>query len=163
VATDAPADLVLTPLHGEPRTLAEQLTTFHLAVVVLDPFTNESAWIIDSAGKLLETFSGADVRVAFVVTGTADQAREFIGPWVDELFTFADPDRALVKGLGLERLPAFVHIGQDGTTNGAAEGWEPAEWRDVADRLATIMSWSRPNIPAPGDPAPYAGSAALDA
>ncbi|HUW00948.1 MAG TPA: hypothetical protein VMW08_01225 [Acidimicrobiales bacterium] len=161
MATDAPADLVLTPLTGEARTLTEQLTTFHLAAVVLDPFTNESAWLIDSAGRLLETFTGADVRVAFVVTGTAAEAREFLGPWVDKIFTFADPDRTLVKGLGLEHLPAFVHIGQDGTTNGAAEGWDPAEWRDVAEHLAKIMSWSRPNIPAPGDPAPYGGSPAL--
>ena len=33
--------------------------------------------------------------------------------------------------------------------------------RDVADHLAQIMSWTRPNIPAPGDPAPYVGSPAL--
>lgn len=161
MATDAPGDLVLHPLTGDPRTLEEQLTTFHLALVVLDPFTNESAWLIDSAGRLLEEFRGADVRVAFAVTGTADQARQFIGPWADKLLTFADPDRALVKALGLERLPAFVHIGQDGTTNGSAEGWQPSEWRAVADHLAKVMSWNRPHIPAAGDPAPYAGSPAL--
>lgn len=160
MATDAPADLSLTPLKGEPRTLSEQLTTFHLAVVILDPFTNESAWLLETAGKVLDTFREADVRAAFAVTGTADQAREFLGPWADRLLTFADPDRELVKGLGLEYLPAFVHIGPDGTTNGAAEGWDPLEWRAVADQLAKVMSWKRPSIPAPGDPVPYPGSPA---
>jgi hypothetical protein len=33
-------------------------------------------------------------------------------------------------------------------------------WREVAARLAKDMSWSRPLIPAVGDPAPYAGSPA---
>ena len=46
VAKDPPADLVFTPLGAEPRPLSEWLTTFHLATVALDPYTNESAWIL---------------------------------------------------------------------------------------------------------------------
>jgi len=37
VATDPPADLTLAPINGGPRTIAEWVTTFQLAAVVLDP------------------------------------------------------------------------------------------------------------------------------
>jgi hypothetical protein len=160
VATDPPADLALTPINGETKTIADWLTTFQLAVVVLDPFTNESAWILDTAGRVLVHFREADCRVAFIVTGTADEARQFLGPWTDKVLTFADPDRAVVRGLSLNELPAFLHIRGDRTVGAAAEGWDPEEWRKVADSLAENNSWSTPLIPEDGDPTPYAGSAA---
>jgi len=160
VATDPPADLALTPINGETKTIADWLTTFQLAVVVLDPFTNESAWILDTAGRVLVHFREADCRVAFIVTGTADEARQFLGPWTDKVLTFADPDRAVVRGLSLNELPAFLHIRGDRTVGAAAEGWDPEEWRKVADSLAENNSWSTPLIPEGGDPTPYAGSAA---
>ena len=160
MATDPPADLPLTPINGEPKTIADWLTTFQLAAVVLDPFTNESAWIIDTAGRLLTHFREADCRVAFIVTGTADEARQFLGPWTDKVLTFADPDRAVVRGLSLNELPAFLHIRGNRTVGAAAEGWDPEQWRKVAESLAENNSWSTPLIPASGDPSPYAGSAA---
>jgi hypothetical protein len=160
VATDPPADLVLAPINGEPRTIAEWLTTFQLAAVVLDPFTNESAWIIDTAGRVLTHFREADCRVAFVVTGSAEEARQFLGPWADKVLTFADPDRAFVKGLGLNELPAFVQVRGDLHVAASAEGWDPEEWRQVTLSLADNMSWSAPLVPAQGDPSPYAGSSA---
>jgi len=128
--------------------------------VVLDPFTNESAWIIDTAGRLLTHFREADCRVAFIVTGTADDARQFLGPWADKVLTFADPERATVKGLGLNELPAFVQVRGDLHLAASAEGWDPQEWQQVAASLAENMSWSAPLVPAQGDPSPYAGSAA---
>lgn len=160
MATDPPADLTLAPINGEARSIEEWLTTFQIAAVVLDPFTNESAWLLETAGRVLTHFRGADCRVCFVVTGTADEARQFLGPWADKVLTFADPDRAVVKALGLNELPAFVQIRQDLTVAGAAEGWDPMEWRNVAGALAKNMSWSAPLIPADGDPTPYAGSPA---
>lgn len=160
VATDPPADLMLTPLKGEPRSIAGWLTTFQLAVVVLDPFTNESSWLLETAGRVLTHFTGADCRAAFVVTGTDDEARQFLGPWTDKVLTFADPDRAFVKALSLNELPAFVQIRGDRHVAASAEGWDPIEWRAVAGSLAKNMSWSAPLIPAEGDPSPYAGSAA---
>jgi len=160
VATDPPADLTLAPINGEPRTIAEWVTTFQLAAVVLDPFTNESAWIIDTAGRLLTHFREADCRVAFIVTGSAEEARQFLGPWADKVLTFADPSRATVKALGLNELPAFVQIRGDLHVAAAAEGWDPDEWQQVAISLADNMSWSAPLLPAQGDPSPYAGSAA---
>jgi hypothetical protein len=160
VATDPPADLLLTPINGEPKTVADWLVTFQLAIVVLDPFTNESSWIIDTAGRVLLHFREADCRVAFVVTGTADEAKQFLGPWADKVLTFADPDRAVVRGLSLNELPAFAHIRGDRTVAAAAEGWDPEEWRKVAESLAENNSWSTPLVPENGDPSPYAGSAA---
>lgn len=161
VATDPPGDLALASLDHESRTLAEWLTTFHLAVVIIDPYTYESSWLLETAGRLLEAFRGADCRVAFVVTAPADDARQFLGPWADRLLTYADPDRDLVKALGLTELPAFAYIRQDLRVVGSAEGWDPAEWREVAQRLADDTGWSRPVVPAAGDPQPFPGSPAL--
>jgi hypothetical protein len=160
VATDPPADLELAPINGEARTVREWLTTFQLAAVVLDPFTNESAWLLETTGRILLHFTGADCRVCFIVTGTADEARQFLGPWADKVLTFADPDRAVVRGMGLHELPAFLHIRGDRTVAAAAEGWDPEQWREVASSLALNNSWTAPLIPANGDPSPYAGSAA---
>jgi hypothetical protein len=161
MASDPPADLQLTPMGGEPHSVADWLTTFHLCTVVLDPFTNESAWILETAGRLLETYGAADVRVAFLVTATEDEARQFLGPWTKRLLVFTDPDREAVKALGLEELPALVHLNISGAVEDSAEGWDPDAWRRVAETLSRILGWNRPVIPAPGDPAPFAGSPAL--
>ena len=148
------------PINGEAHSLSDWLTTFQLAAVVIDPFTNESSWILETAGRVLSHFREADCRVAFIVTGTAADARSFLGPWADTVLTFADPERAFVKALSLHELPAFVQIRGDLHVAAAAEGWDPEQWRHVAASLAKNMSWSTPLIPADGDPTPYAGSAA---
>ncbi|MGH9117298.1 MAG: hypothetical protein ACRD0A_05325 [Acidimicrobiales bacterium] len=160
MATDPPASLTLTPLAGEPRPLADWVTQFHLVVVVLDPFTYESAWLIETAGRILTQYSAADCRVGWVVAGTADQAREFLGPWSERLLTFADPDRTLSTACAVDTLPALLHFNTAGRLEGAAEGWSPDAWRKVTDRLSRLMSWSRPLIPVAGDPAPYEGAPA---
>jgi hypothetical protein len=160
VATDPTADLQLTPINGEAQSIDTWLTTFQLALVVLDPFTNESSWLLETSARILGHFNGADCRTSILVTGTADEARQFLGPWADKFLTFADPDRAAVKALGLNELPAFLQIRGDRHVQAAAEGWDPVEWRDVATSLALGMSWSAPLIPGAGDPSPFAGSAA---
>ncbi|MFI0527280.1 MAG: hypothetical protein ACH37H_14285, partial [Ilumatobacteraceae bacterium] len=60
-------DITLTTIGGESRPLEEWVTTFHLASVVLDPFTNESSWVLKPAARILEAFRGADVRVNLVL------------------------------------------------------------------------------------------------
>ena len=65
-----------------------------------------------------------------------------------------------MKALGLQQLPAFVFLRFDGTVQASAEGWDPAEWRDLTVSLAKMMAWSAPNIPVAGDPGPYPGSPA---
>ncbi len=159
--SDPALDVTLTHLSGSELPLDDWLTTFHLAVAVLDPYEYESAWLIDTAGRILTTFGGADARVGFVVTATPEAAKEFVGPWADRLFILCDPEKAFVKSMALEQLPALVHLGIDGTLLGSAEGWQPAEWQAVADNLAKVMSWKAPDIPAPGDPRPYEGAPAV--
>jgi hypothetical protein len=160
MAPDALADLELAALTGEPRTVAALVTTFQLGLVVLDPYTYESAWLIDEAGRILDGFTPADVRVGWLVTGTADEARQFLGPWADKLLTFTDPERRAVAAMGLEALPAFVHIDAASNVAGKAEGWDPAAWKIAVDGLAKALSWSAPTIPGPNAPGPYPGAPA---
>ena len=155
-----PGDLMLHPLGGEARELEQWLTTFHLASVVLDPYTNESSWVLKSAVRVLEGFRGSDARVNFVVTADEDDTRRFLGPLCEQFLVFCDPERAAVKAIGLERLPAFVFIRVDREVAAAAEGWNPNSWRDVAETVAETAYWRAPVIPAAGDPSPFAGSRA---
>lgn len=160
MATDPSGDLVLTPLHGDPRSLDEWLTTFHFASVVLDPYTNQSSWILPTARRILYAFRGAAVRANFLMTCGPDEAREFLGPLAEEFLVFCDPDRAAVRSLGLSSLPAFVFVRGDGKLAASAEGWDPAAWRKVAREIATTTAWSYPTIPETGDPSLFEGSPA---
>ncbi|HEX2849659.1 MAG TPA: hypothetical protein VHN98_03865 [Acidimicrobiales bacterium] len=160
MASNPAQDLVLTPVNGTGKTVEQWLTTFNLLLIVLDPYTNESAWILQTALRIVKTFEQADCRVAFLVTADAEDCRRFLGPWADEVLTFADADRTAVKSLGLERLPAIVHLAMDGTVVGASEGWKPLEWRAVTENLARMMKWSAPVIPLTKDPGPFVGSPA---
>jgi hypothetical protein len=160
VTTKLPSDLSLAPLGAQPRDLEEWLTTFHLASVVLDPYTNESSWILKTAVRILEGFRGADCRVNFVVTADEADAKAFLGPLTDDFLVFCDPKRTLVSAMGLARLPAFVFVRVDGEAAGIAQGWNPAEWREVADAIVATTKWRAPLIPAAGDPSPFAGSPA---
>ncbi len=161
MATDPPADLLLAPLNGEPRSVAAWVTTFHLGLVVLDPYTYESSWLLEEAGRILVGFSAADVRVGWLVTANEADTRTFLGPWAEQLLTFCDPDRAAVKALGLTSLPAFVHIDMGCHLVGSAEGWDPQAWRAAVGQMATTLSWSTPIIPGAGAPGPYPGTPAL--
>lgn len=161
VAQDPSGSIELAPLGGAPKMLTQWLTTFHLASVVIDPYTNESAWILPTAVRLLRAFSGADVKVNFVVTAGPDDARAFLGPYAKEFLVFTDPERELVRSLGLARLPAFAFIQTDGSLGACAEGWSPDSWKAVCNTIAEMTAWSAPNLPTASDPAPFAGSIAV--
>lgn len=160
MATKLPNDLSLRPLDGEARDLSEWLTTFHLASVIVDPYTNESSWVLKTAVRILEGFRGSHARVNFVVTAGDDDARAFLGPLTERFLVFCDPDRALVSALGLDTLPAFAFIRVDGEAVAVAEGWDAHDWHTVAAEIATTTRWRSPMIPAPGDPVNFAGSPA---
>lgn len=153
-------DITIKPVGHEERTAGEWLTNFHIAAVVIDPYTHESAWILPTAARILRHFKDADCRTVFIVVGTEDEAKQFLGPMTDDFLTLCDPDRHLVKGAELETLPAFMHITPTGLVANKTEGWEPLAWREVAAALAKAMSWSYPTIPQPGDPVAYPGSSA---
>ena len=164
-ATPSP-ELLLEPLSLEgdgfpARTLSEWLTTFHLASVVLDPYTNESSWILATAARILRSFGDSAARTSLIVTAPAAETRSFLGPLAKEFLVFTDPDRTAVKAFGLTTLPAFVFVRSDGTIPAVAEGWDAAEWRKVAKAIADTTAWTAPSIPAAGDPVSFSGTPAL--
>lgn len=165
VGAQLPADLMLTPLTkdglGQARSVMEFLTTFHLASVVLDPYTNESSWVLRPAMRVLQQFRGCDARINFIVTADANDTRAFLGPVIDDFLVFCDPDRAAVTAMGLTELPAFAFIRCDGVLAACAQGWDPAQWQTVADAIAEITWWKSVDVPAPGEPGPFRGSPAL--
>ena len=151
-------ELELDPLNGEGRPLSDWLTTFPLACVVLDPFTHQSAWLLDTSKRILKGFREADCRGCWILTCSPEDARRFLGPYAEEILTFSDPSRAIARGLGIESAPCFLLVRQDGVVTAKAEGWDPDTWRDVAEAIADLTHWSRPQIPADGDPAPFPGT-----
>ncbi|MFT7394482.1 MAG: hypothetical protein ACI83Y_002160 [Candidatus Azotimanducaceae bacterium] len=163
--TQLPNELNLTPLTadglGQARPIMDWLTTFHLASVVLDPYTNESSWVLRAATRVLEQFRSSHARINFVVTAGADDARAFLGPLANQFLVFCDADRSAVKAMGLTELPAFVFTRVDGSVAAKAQGWRPAEWQVVADSIADVTSWTSLDIPGASDPRPFNGSPAL--
>jgi hypothetical protein len=129
--------------------------------VVDVPLRDDTACVDDTAGRFLDVYRGASVRTAFILTGTADEARQFLGPWLERVIVYADPDRAFVRACELEELPALVHLRQDRSLAGIAQGWDPAAWRAVTNEVSRERRWTKPAMGLPGDPAPVRGSPAL--
>jgi len=151
------ADISLTSIDGSSRPLRDWVTTFHLLLVVVDPYTHESSWIVETAGRILRSFKDADCRGGWMVTGTTEHSKEFLGPWSAEILTFVDPELTFVRGIELENTPAIIHFDQSPQIVGSAEGWNPVEWKEIVSNLADTMSWSKPIVPDTGDPSPYSG------
>lgn len=158
MATNPPPDLVLTPVGGAGRPVKAWLTVFHLFFVAVDPGNERSAWIVPTAARVLTEYDQADVRVAWLVAGTAEDARRLLGRWAHDILTFVDPDLTAIRAFGLESLPAAVHLGMDGQVVNAAVGWDPPAWRRLVMDLSRIVGWTHPVIPGPRDPAPFAGA-----
>ena len=157
MAVNPSPDLVLSPAVGHPHTVREWLTTFHLVFVAISPAKPQSRWILPIATRVLYDYEQADCRVAWLVAGDAADARRLLGPRTD-IITFLDPDLVAVRGFGLTALPAIVHLGIDGTIVNAVEGWDPMAWRALTVELSRQVGWSRPRLPDPGDPGPFAGA-----
>lgn len=156
MATNPDPNIPVTTIKGRTRTLDDWLTIFHLCLVAY-PAWPEAARYVPLGRRALEVFQQADCKTAFLVTGTENQARRILGDAAEKFVVFLDPERALVKSLGLGALPAFVHLRADTTLVDAAEGWDPAAWDRVAEGLGRDMRWSRPVYPMPGDPEPFEG------
>ena len=158
MATNPPPDLVLEPINRRPRAVAEWLSMFHLLFVAVDPFNERSAWIVETAGRILTDYEQADCRVAWLVAGTAEEAQLFLGHWAGDILTFVDPQLKALEAFGLRHLPAIVHLGMDGSVVNAVEGWDPPAWRRLTVELSRIVGWTRPVIPLPRDPGPFEGA-----
>lgn len=158
--TTAPSETELDSIQGKGYPIRDWLTSYPLLMVALDPYTHESAWLLDTAAQFLRHYSPADIRVAWLAATDDDGCRQFLGPLAEEFLTFADPERAAITKLGVQRLPALVHVRNDLTLR-VADGWDPEAWRGIAEQLSLELSWSRPQLPAPGDPLPYPGTPAL--
>jgi hypothetical protein len=153
VAKNPDPTLELQTSKGVSRTLDDWSTMFQLCLVILPDRPEASNWI-PVAKRIFSVLGDSDVRTAYVVPSTAAIAQRILGEEEARVTTFVDPDRALVSSLGLEHLPAFVFLRQDTTVGAATEGWDPAEWQDVAKKIATAMKWSVPEVAPPGEPIP---------
>ena len=161
VATDPSADLAITDLSGYEATLSVRLVLFNQLSVVIDPYTHQSGWILPTAARIFNHYREADIRCCFVVAADAEGAASYLGPYASDHLVLLDPDRTMIESLGLEFLPALIHLRQDASLAGAAEGWQPIDWLEVLDGVEQTMAWrSKPQLPAKGDPAPFAGTPA---
>jgi hypothetical protein len=148
--------LKITTSTGITRTVDDWSTMFHLCLVILPARPEASAWV-PVGQRIFNTFGDADCHTAFVVTGPDLVAERVIGPDEKSAMVFIDPDKELVHSLGLERLPAFVHLRQDTTLVAAAEGWNAREWQRVAREVGKALAWTVPEVSGPNDPPSFEG------
>ena len=162
VPNDPSSDIILATDSGDEQTLSQWLTTFNMLAVVVDPYTYQSGWILPTADRLFAHYEEADIRCAFIVASDGDGARQYLGKFAPRSLVLVDPNSTFIGSLGLDRLPALVHIGQNATVLGSAEGWDPAEWSKVILGVESAMDWrSRPLIPTSTDPGRFEGTPAL--
>ena len=148
--------LKLTTSKGITRTLDDWATMFHLCFVVL-PARTEASVFVPIGERIFATFGDADCHTAYVVTGPPSVAERLLGDSASAEMVFVDPDLELVGSLGLERLPAFVHLRQDTSLGASAEGWDPKEWQRAAREVAKAMGWTVPEVSGKGDPPKFEG------
>lgn len=154
MAKNPDPDLKLSTNQGVARTLDDWSTMFHLVLVILPDSPEATKWI-PVAERIFAVLGDADCRTAYVMPSTAAIADRVITD--TRSMVFVDPDKELVKSLGLTHLPAFVHLRQDTTVAAAAQGWDPAEWQEVARAIGKAMSWSVPEIADRTNPPKTAG------
>jgi hypothetical protein len=145
VANNPDPSLELTSIAGVTRTLDDWATVFNLAIVLLPARPEAAAWVpvID---RVYATLGDSGVSAGEAIT------RRILGDAASRWLTFCDPDQRLASALGLERLPAFVHLRQDTSLVEVAQGWSSSEWQRVADEIAKKEHWTSPHIAAPGNP-----------
>lgn len=156
MANNPDPTIELTTIGGETRSLDDWTTTFHLCLVVL-PGRPEASAYVPMAERIFDVFSGADCRTAYLVVGNDRAATRVLGEAGEQRLVYCDPDGLLTKSLGFNLLPALVHLRQDTSLAGLAEGWQPKEWNAVTSQLAKAMAWTKPMLPGPHDPPPFDG------
>ncbi|MFZ4514994.1 MAG: hypothetical protein ACOYN3_01630 [Acidimicrobiia bacterium] len=143
MAKNPDPELKLATNTGVVRTLDDWSTMFHLVLVILPDSPEATQWI-PVAERIFAVLGDADCRCAYVMPSTPAIADRVIRD--TRAMVFVDPDKELVKGLGLTHLPAFIHLRQDTSMAAAAQGWDSEEWQAVARSIGNAMSWSVPEI-----------------
>jgi hypothetical protein len=156
MAQNPDPQISITSYAGATRTLDDWATVFNLALIVL-PDDPDGASFIPVIDRIFATFGDSDVRTIVCVPSTAAITKRILGDRLEKWLVWCDPDKVLVSSLGLERLPAFVHLRQDTSLVSAAQGWSPTEWQRVADEIAKHEHWTSPIVSGRGDPAPTPG------
>ena len=67
-------------------------------------------------------------------------------------------DRHRTSVLAIDIQTRLVPAVDDGEVIAKAEGWNADEWRAVTESIAEFTHWSRPPMPADGDPGTYSGT-----
>lgn len=145
--------LELSTAAGMTRTIDDWTTMFHLCLVIL-PDRPEAAQWVPVARRIFGVLGDSDARTAYVIPSTPAIAARILDGESERAMVFVDPDRTLINSLGLKHLPALVHIRQDTSIGGVAEGWDPGEWQNVAREIARAMAWSVPDVAPPGTDIP---------
>lgn len=156
MAQNPDPNLALTSIKGVTRTLDDWATVFQLAIVIL-PARPEAAQWVPVIERMYQVLGDSDARTTICVTGPPAIARRILGDAADRWLTFCDPDGALPDALGLEALPAFVHLRQDTSLVKAAQGWSASSWQEVADSIAKANRWTSPVVAHRTNPPPTPG------
>ena len=143
--------LTIASTAGVERTLDDLTTMFQLCLVVL-PGRAEANRYLPVARRIFATFGDSDATCAFLVTGSDEVARRILGADEARWRTFVDPDNAVVDSLGLERLPALVHLQQDTSIGAVAEGWDATAWQRAVREIGKSLAWTVPEVAGRGDP-----------
>lgn len=152
MASNPDPNLQVASLSGTTRSLDDWMTMFHLCLVVL-PDDPAAPQFLPVAENIFQVLGDSDARTAVLWPSTAPVGRRVLGDFPTENLVFVDPEKALISSLGIKKLPAIVHLRQDTTLAGVAEGWDAAVWQNVVDDLAEAMSWSSPEVDAGRVPA----------
>lgn len=156
---DDVASLPLTTAAGQVRTVGGLTTLFDLCLVAVDGLRPPQARTLQPViDRIDATLSGADCTVGVLAVGIdATDAAVMLGPLAQRVALFADPDGAAAAALGVTASPALVWVTTEPAVRAAVAGWDGATWRPVLADLARKLAWTRPLMPAPGDPDPLPG------
>lgn len=150
-------DVRIHDRRGRACALSELTVLFDLCLVVVDAANPRPLTLLRPVlERLYRTLSGSDCTLGVLVAGT-DIARgaSLVGDMASQVAIFADPDASTVTALGISATPALVWVTTEPAVAAVIEGWDPAAWREVLGRLARKLAWTRPLVPAPGDPEPF--------
>lgn len=140
------------------RTIDELTTLFDLCLVVVDAHRPAQLAVLAPLVERLDRSLGdADCTFGLLVVGAdTGEALALAGPLADRVPVFADPETTAAPVLGLTGAPALVWVDTQPALRGVVVGWDAHQWRPVLAELARKLAWTKPLMPAPGDPASMA-------